>query len=211
MGYNLKAIKIEPIGGQLGINSSSSRPDIGSAYSISDLYKFVKTFDEEFSSTPVANAFLLNDDGSPRVVYHGTNAESEVLFQRKAKYITEEITYDKDGTPTIYLTEVAYEQGAITKREARGNVSGDNTGKSRPRTHSAQGEDHQVQRLSAQISKISEMQSLPERNTVKNTRRGELPEVRAEINGSEDSDIRYSISDGFHALNPSIKERRFVA
>lgn len=41
--YNLKAIKIELAGGQLGNNSSSSRPDTSSINSISGLYEFVKT------------------------------------------------------------------------------------------------------------------------------------------------------------------------
>ena len=39
--YNLKAIKIEPAGGQLGISSSSSRPVTDSTISISNLFEIV--------------------------------------------------------------------------------------------------------------------------------------------------------------------------
>ena len=35
--YHVRAIEIEPAGGQLGINSSSSRPDTDSTISIADL------------------------------------------------------------------------------------------------------------------------------------------------------------------------------
>ena len=45
--YNLKAIKIEPAGGQLGKKSSSSVPVTDSTYSISDLYEFVKSYDKD--------------------------------------------------------------------------------------------------------------------------------------------------------------------
>lgn len=72
--YNLKAIKIEPAGGQLGISSSSSRPVTDSTISISNLFEIVKTYDKEFSPKPV-NPALLNEDGTPKVVYHGTNSE----------------------------------------------------------------------------------------------------------------------------------------
>lgn len=72
--YNLKAIKIEPAGGQLGISSSSSRPVTDSTISISNLFEIVKTYDKEISPKPV-NPALLNEDGTPKVVYHGTNSE----------------------------------------------------------------------------------------------------------------------------------------
>ena len=50
--YNLKGIKIEPAGGQLGITSSSSRPDTDSTISVSDLYALVKGYDKDFKSQP---------------------------------------------------------------------------------------------------------------------------------------------------------------
>ena len=78
--YNLKAIKIESAGGQFRIkNSSSSVPVTDSIYSISDLYDFVKTFDKDFTPAPEVNPKLLNDDGTPKVFYHGTNEEFTVF------------------------------------------------------------------------------------------------------------------------------------
>ena len=74
--YNLKAIKIEPAGGQFRIkNSSSSVPVTDSTYSISDLYEFVKSYDKDFSPAPEVNKVLLNDDGTPKIFYHGTEAK----------------------------------------------------------------------------------------------------------------------------------------
>ena len=71
--YNLKAIKIEPAGGQLGISSSSSRPDTSSTISVSDLYALVKRYDKDFKPKAV-NPALLNEDGAPKVWYHSTSA-----------------------------------------------------------------------------------------------------------------------------------------
>ena len=44
-------------------------------YSISDLYDFVKRYDKDYTVGKSANQLLLNADGTPKVVYHGTNTE----------------------------------------------------------------------------------------------------------------------------------------
>ena len=44
-------------------------------YSIADLYDFVKTYDKKFTPAPEVSPLLLNDDGTPKVFYHGTNAK----------------------------------------------------------------------------------------------------------------------------------------
>lgn len=62
--YNLKTIKIEPAGGQLGITSTSSRPDTDSTISISDLYALVKGYDKDFKSQPSSK--VVNTDGTPK-------------------------------------------------------------------------------------------------------------------------------------------------
>lgn len=93
--YNLKAIKIELAGGQLGNNSSSSRPDTSSINSISDLYEFVKTFDKEFTPAPEVDKVLLNEDGTPKVFYHGTGARftefdpNEIAFNEGTYFFAE--------------------------------------------------------------------------------------------------------------------------
>ena len=42
------------------------------AYTISDLYSFVKRFDKDFTAAHEVNPALLNEDGTPKVFYHGT-------------------------------------------------------------------------------------------------------------------------------------------
>ena len=56
----------------------------GSTISISDLYALVKTYDKEFSPKPV-NPALLNEDGTPLVVYHGTDADFTVFDRTKGR------------------------------------------------------------------------------------------------------------------------------
>lgn len=63
-----------------GSSNQSDRPYTAKSdtstttYSISDLFAFVKQYDAEFSPKPVNEAFL-NEDGTPKVFYHGTDAE----------------------------------------------------------------------------------------------------------------------------------------
>ncbi len=82
--YNLKAIKIEPVGGQLGLKSSSSIPGTSSIVSIADLYELVKTYDKEFSPAPEVSKSVLNDDGTPKILYHQT-AEEFTEFDPRRK------------------------------------------------------------------------------------------------------------------------------
>ena len=71
--YNLKGIKIDPAGGTPDAKTSyGTMPDTRSEYSISDLYALVKDYDKDFKSQPSSK--VVNEDGSPKVVYHGTTA-----------------------------------------------------------------------------------------------------------------------------------------
>lgn len=53
-----------------GLTGSQLTTDI----SISELFEFVKKYDAKFTPKP-ANPIFLNEDGTPRVYYHGTDAE----------------------------------------------------------------------------------------------------------------------------------------
>lgn len=53
-------------------------------YSIADLFKIVKQYDKDFKPKPV-NPLLLNEDGTPKVLYHGTNAEFFKFEKSKIK------------------------------------------------------------------------------------------------------------------------------
>ncbi len=72
--YILQNIEEEPI----SKGNRLSRPDQletdSSVISISDLFKIVKQYDKDFKPKSV-NLLLLNEDGTPKVLYHGTNAE----------------------------------------------------------------------------------------------------------------------------------------
>ena len=97
--YNLRGIKIEPIGGAPDVKTSyGTMPVIDSTTSIANspngilsvsegltdgksatanntiaaLYNFVKRFDKDFSAGAAVNPILLNEDGTPKVFYHGT-------------------------------------------------------------------------------------------------------------------------------------------
>lgn len=70
--YNLKNIKIESADGRLEKISTSPMSDADSTISISDLYALVKGYDKDFKSQPSSK--VVNTDGTPKVVYHGTTA-----------------------------------------------------------------------------------------------------------------------------------------
>lgn len=73
--YHVRAIKIEPVSSvEIGKSHTSIMENTDSNISISDLFKIVKQYDKDFNPKPV-NSALLNEDGTPKVLYHGTNAE----------------------------------------------------------------------------------------------------------------------------------------
>ena len=65
------------VGGRTFENTRSggSTNDVSAVYSIANLYEFVKRYDKDFTPAPETSPLLLNDDGTPKVFYHGTNAE----------------------------------------------------------------------------------------------------------------------------------------
>ena len=75
--YNLKSIKIEPADGRLEKISTSPMSDTGSTISISDLYSLVKSNDKNFKENPASK--VVNEDGTPRIVYHYTNGDFTVF------------------------------------------------------------------------------------------------------------------------------------
>lgn len=88
--HNLKYIeKIADItGGRTFENARSGGSTNGNStinYSIANLYDFVKKFDKEFNPAPSVSKALLNEDGTPKIFYHGTNAEFTEFSLKKAK------------------------------------------------------------------------------------------------------------------------------
>lgn len=96
--HNLKYI--EKVADVTGRRTFSQRNSGGSTngntsattYSIADLLAFVKQYDKEFSPKPVHEA-MLNDDGTPKVFYHGTNAEFTTFDRKKIGSNTDDGIY----------------------------------------------------------------------------------------------------------------------
>lgn len=55
-----------------GNTSISLTNTVSAVKTVSDLYALVKQYDSKFDPKPV-NSILLNEDGTPKVFYHGTN------------------------------------------------------------------------------------------------------------------------------------------
>ena len=87
--YNVKSIEISPIAVSRAFRPASTTGDSGeslSTISISDLFDLVKQYDQEFSPNTV-NPVLLNEDGTPKVFYHGTrDLFTEFRLQDKPKF-----------------------------------------------------------------------------------------------------------------------------
>ena len=108
--YHLQGIKIESAGGRFAVNTVlTPMPGTDSINSISDLFKLVKTYDKEFHPKEV-NAALLNEDGTPKVVYHGTASDFWAFDIRKSNDKAGRLMGLGAGKGKIYLTE--YEAGA---------------------------------------------------------------------------------------------------
>lgn len=78
--HNLKYIsQIEKVADDVSGSSNSNknqpytaRDSSTTEYIVADLYKFVKTYDKEFKPNAAVSPLLLNEDGTPKVFYHGT-------------------------------------------------------------------------------------------------------------------------------------------
>ena len=68
-------------------SGGSTNDSSTTAYSVADLYGFVKGLDKDFTASGSVNPYLLNEDGTPKVFYHGTRESfTEFKLQEKAKF-----------------------------------------------------------------------------------------------------------------------------
>lgn len=72
--------KYQPSAGVSQNNSLNSSLKAGTINTIADLFAFVKGYDNGFSPHSV-NSLLLNEDGTPKVMYHGTRAENGEFWE----------------------------------------------------------------------------------------------------------------------------------
>lgn len=61
-------------------SGGSTNDNSTTIYTVSDLYSLVKRLDEDFTVTHEVNSALLNEDGTPKVFYHGTNSSDFTVF-----------------------------------------------------------------------------------------------------------------------------------
>ena len=110
--HNLKYI--EKVADSIGsltpdtsLDAESTNDASTTNYSLSDLYGYVKQFDSDFNVNPHDNVStaLLNEDGTPKVFYHGTNAEFWAFDKKKATDKTGRLLGLGSGKGKFYLTE----------------------------------------------------------------------------------------------------------
>lgn len=77
-GYEIK--NILPVAGAKSQLSSPASVTKGSINNVAELYEFVKNNDPNFTPSHAVDPALLNKDGTPRVLYHGTNGGDFYAF-----------------------------------------------------------------------------------------------------------------------------------
>ncbi len=85
--YSVDEIEISPVAVSQVLTPADTTSDISggistSTISIADLHGLVKQFDKEFSPKDV-NPILLNEDGTPKVFYHGTDGDFNSFSREK--------------------------------------------------------------------------------------------------------------------------------
>jgi hypothetical protein len=76
-------------------------------YTVSQLFDLVKSYDKNFK--PGNASKVVNDDGTPKVVYHGTNSDFSVFDITKSRSYDETSDYDLPG---FYFSENSEEAGS---------------------------------------------------------------------------------------------------
>lgn len=94
--HNLKYIeKVATVGGRTAGQSLpgvSTNDDIATTYTVADILSLVKTYDKDFTAAHDVSPELLNEDGTPKVFYHGTGANFTVFKSESGTYWFSEST-----------------------------------------------------------------------------------------------------------------------
>lgn len=114
--HNLKYVeKVATVGGRTAgqsLHGVSTNDDIATNFSVADLYDLVKRFDREFSVGRSANRMMLNEDGTPKLFYHGAKKNGGFMVFRDWQYFTEKKSYaeryaergNQDAMYAVYLS-----------------------------------------------------------------------------------------------------------
>ena len=83
--YDLTKIEVLDDADRFGENNSTPlyASKNTSIESVADLFQFVKQNDKDFNPNPVSG--VVNEDGTPMIVYHGTDAEFNVFDMSKGR------------------------------------------------------------------------------------------------------------------------------
>lgn len=104
--HNLKYIeKVATVGGRTAGQSLpgvSTNDDIATTYTVADILSLVKAYDEDFTPAHDVSPELLNEDGTPKVFYHGTMYDftefrSEEISPAEGSYFFAENREDAEG------------------------------------------------------------------------------------------------------------------
>lgn len=105
--YQLQNINKIPLTGtkvnQNGLTSLTQR----NTYTVAQLFKLVKSSDKNFA--PKSTSKVVNEDGTPKVVYHGTGEKFNVFDITKSRSYDETLNYDLPG---FYFSESTDESGS---------------------------------------------------------------------------------------------------
>ncbi len=115
--YNAQRIKMSTLSraqySQLKAAYRGNNASSVDAISVADLVTLVKTFDKDFTPASSVNKALLNNDGTPKVFYHGTNAKftefsPDEIAEREGSYFFAENREDAaaygDNVHEVYLS-----------------------------------------------------------------------------------------------------------
>ena len=111
-GYNVLRIKMSSLQTSQFSDLIRKSRQIGSSVmdgiSVADLYSLVKKYDKDFHPGKEVNPALLDENGEPKVFYHGTNKKFNVFknikgihfFSESIDY-AEELAYEKSGNTVL--------------------------------------------------------------------------------------------------------------
>lgn len=119
---------------------------------------------------------------------YGNNSESEVLFERRKKFEVTKITYNENGTPTIYMTEVITNGETDQRGESGSGSSGSRVPRGAEEGNSSGGDQPDLQPVRKEDAG-SEVQRAPERDSRRDpVQRTGVQEVPAEVTTEESSE-----------------------
>ena len=91
--YILQNIEEEQLPRSKQVSSLHHLENGSSTITVSDLYSFVKRFDKDFTAAHDVNPTLLNEDGTPKVFYHGAKKNGGFTVFRNWQYFTDKKSY----------------------------------------------------------------------------------------------------------------------